>query len=366
MRFPIHTVLIDDDAADEPLVGTILEKVGPAKALRGAAAEAEMRRIVLSPDPFREGKRTLRLTRHKGAFVKPCPGTREYLCCGLMIVHGMQGCPMDCRYCALQTYFNRPTLEVFVNTAELFVELDAFLKTETGRFHRFCTGEFADSLALDELTGLSAQLIEYFAGAPHASLELKTKTDSVDHLTGLNPMNRSVIGFSVNAEEITARHELRSASLARRLAAATKAQRAGYLLSFHFDPIIPLPEWEAGYHQVVDAILDVVDPTRIVWVSMGVLRFVPDLKACADARSGPVDFLHDGFDRGLDGKSRIGVERRIAAYRSIAERVWRGAPYVRLYLCMESRYVWERALGLNMNGDADVAEYLDRSVQGRA
>ena len=43
----------------------------------------------------------MRLMKHMGAFVKACPGTPEYICCGLEILHIGQGCPMDCRYCAL-------------------------------------------------------------------------------------------------------------------------------------------------------------------------------------------------------------------------------------------------------------------------
>lgn len=365
MRFPIHTVLIDEDAEKETAVPEILARVGHANVLWGEEARDEMRRIVLTGDPFHEGKRTLRLMRHKGAFVKPCPGTREYLCCGLMIIHGMQGCPMDCRYCALQTYFNRPTLEVFVNIDALFCELDAFLKTNTMGFHRFCTGEFADSLALDEVTGLSARLIHYFSGVNHASLELKTKSDCVEHLLGLNPGSRCIIGFSVNPQEVVTGHELRAASLGRRLKAAAKAQKAGYLLSFHFDPIIPFPGWETRYDDVVDEIFNSVDASGIVWMSMGVLRFAPNLKSVATERWGPAAIFHDAFDRGLDGKSRIAAQRRIAVYRFLAERIRRHAQDTRLYLCMESEYVWEKALGLKKTVDLDVAEYLDASIHGR-
>jgi spore photoproduct lyase len=365
MRFPIRTVLIDDDVADEPLVAQVLQRTRGARVLRGKQARDEMRRIVLSKDPFLDGKRTLRLLRHKGAFVKPCPGTREYLCCGLMIIHGMQGCPMDCRYCALQTYFNRPTLEVFVNTDDLFRELDSFLCASHKRFHRFCTGEFADSLALDRLTGLSERLIGFFAGRNDASLELKTKSDCVSHLLGMNPQSRIIMSFSVNSIEVVARHELRSASLDRRLDAASRACRAGYLVGFHFDPIVPLPGWAPQYHQAVDAVFDKIDPSVVVWISLGALRFVPDLKTVATARSGPEPLFHDGFHRGLDGKSRIAVERRIEVYRSIAERIRLRAPDVTLYLCMESAYVWEKALGFKPEAESEVAALLDRAVSDR-
>ncbi len=96
---------------------------------------------------------------------------------------------------------------------------------------------------------------------------------------------------------------------------------------------------------------------------MGVLRFVPELKEIANARFGPIPYFHEGFLRGLDNKSRLHVDRRIAIYRSLAERIRTHAPDSRIYLCMESPYVWEEALGTRMKSDNDLASYLDASVQ---
>ena len=190
MKFPIDRIWIDDEVGDEPLIREILRKLPSARVMRNQETQEAFRLLELEPDPFSDGKRTLRLTRNKGAFIKPCPGTPEYICCGLEILHIGQGCPMDCRYCALQVYFNRSVLEIFVNIEDLFSRLRLHLDSEADGFHRICTGEFTDSLALDPLTGLASRLVEFFSRATNASLEIKTKTDFIDPLMDIDHSSR--------------------------------------------------------------------------------------------------------------------------------------------------------------------------------
>jgi spore photoproduct lyase len=361
MRFPIDQIWIDDEAEHAPLTREILGKLPNAAVFRGDLLRKEMMGLALEPDPMSRGKRILRLMKHKGAFVKPCPGTREYVCCGLEILHIGQGCPMDCRYCALQVYFNRPVLETFVNVDDLFDDLDCYL-TENARFHRICTGEFTDSLALDPLTGLAPRLVNFFSTRNNATLEIKTKTDFVEPLLSLNPNGKVILAFSVNAEDITLREERRAASLESRISAASRAGRSGYRLAFHFDPIIPMPGWEQAYSKTVARIFAEVHSSAITWISMGVLRFVTELKDVVTARFGPVPYFHEGFLRGLDGKCRLHVDTRIDVYRTLSQQIWAQSPRTKIYLCMESPYVWEKALGIRMPNVQALSEYLDTAV----
>jgi spore photoproduct lyase len=361
MRFPIEQIWIDEDAIQYPLTGKILAKLPQAEVCRGGVLTERMSLLNLEPDPISKGKRILRLMKHKGTFIKPCPGTPEYVCCGLQILHIGQGCPMDCRYCALQGYFNRPVLEAFVNVDDLFRDLERSLTTNR-RFHRVCTGEFTDSLALDPLTELAPLLVDFFSRHANASLEIKTKTDFIEPLLGLNPKGRVVVAFSVNAEVIARNEERKAASLHRRIRAASRVCDAGYRVAFHLDPIIPIPDWEQAYGKTIDAIFSEVDASAIVWISLGVLRFVPELKQVAMERFGPVSYFHEAFLRGLDGKSRLYVDRRVAMYRFLSGRIRELGPSVRLYLCMESPYVWERALNLRMPGDEALSRYLDEAM----
>lgn len=361
MRFPVDHIWIDADAADAPFTREILGKLPEAEVFQGDILQERIRLLNLEPDPISKGKRILRLMKHKGAFIKPCPGTKQYVCCGLQILHIGQGCPMDCRYCALQGYFNRPVLEVFVNLDDLFRDLDLYLTTNR-QFHRVCTGEFTDSLALDPLTGLAPLLVDFFSRRTNASLEIKTKTDFIRPLLGLQPNGRVIIAFSVNAEDITRNEERKAVSLQRRIRAASRACDAGYRVAFHFDPIIPVPDWEQAYTDTIRKIFAEVDAAAVTWISLGVLRFVPELKQVAMERFGPVRYFHEGFLRGLDGKSRLHVDRRITMYRFVSARIREIAPEIRIYLCMESPYVWDQALGIRMSDHGALSQYLDEAA----
>jgi spore photoproduct lyase len=364
MKFSIDEVWIDEDAADYPLTGRILSRLACSRVLTGMARREAEASLLLDPDPLRQGKKILRLAVNKGVFVKPCPGTPSYVCCGLQILHIGQGCPMDCRYCALQAYLNRPVLEVFVNVGDLLKELELVLSRSQDSFLRFCTGEFTDSLALDPVTRAAAELAEFFSGRTDCSLELKTKTDLIGPLLDIDPRGAVVVSFSLSSQSMARNDELRSASLSRRLDAAAAVQQKGYRLGFHFDPIIPMSGWEQGYFRTADEIFRRVDSSSISWISLGVIRFAQGLKETAEARFGAIPYFHDGFVRGLDGKSRLFVDRRVRIYRAMADRIRRHAQDARIYLCMESPYVWWESLGLSIQSDADLARYLDERRDG--
>lgn len=359
MKFPIDKILIESDAYDYDLTSRILREYPAAQVKVGEEALLELRDMELAGDPFRLGKRTLRLMIGKGALVKDCPGTNNYVCCGLKILHFGQGCPMDCTYCALQVYFNRPAIELFVNQGDIVRDLQNHLENQPDRFHRFCTGEFADSLALDPVTGFASELVQVFNAYPNASLELKTKSDNVDDLLGLKPSGNIVISFSVNTYHIGVAQEMRAAGLKKRLLAAKKALDAGYNIGFHFDPIIPINNWKDGYRQTIDDIYSIIDPEKIPWISLGILRFVPPLKEIAITRFGPRDLFHLPYHRGLDGKFRIFSEKRIEIYRELIDRIRFYDPKARVYFCMESPYIWEKAMGMKMDSDQGLSDYLD-------
>src|SRR3989338_4465312 len=81
-----------------------------------------------SGDPFGERKGRLFLMRHKGEFLKKCPGSDGQVCCNYFVVNFASNCPMECSYCYLQEYMaHNPTLKVFSNVSDLIEEAGALL-----------------------------------------------------------------------------------------------------------------------------------------------------------------------------------------------------------------------------------------------
>ena len=93
-----------------------------------------------------------------------------------------------------------------------------------------------------------------------------------------------------------------------------------------------------------------VDWRRIAWLSMGVLRTTPDLKRTMRSRF-PRSRLATG-EQVLcsDGKLRYFQPLRVAMYRKMLNWIRRGAPTVKVYLCMESKEVWQQVFGFAPTG----------------
>ena len=106
--------------------------------------------------------KALEIVQFKGRFVKTCPGTRFYNCCGYQILNFGNQCSLGCSYCVLQAYFPNPNLRLFANFDDLMEQLENHLKTSPRLVHRIGTGEFTDSLLLDHLTRLSEILVPFF------------------------------------------------------------------------------------------------------------------------------------------------------------------------------------------------------------
>lgn len=298
------------------------------------------------PQAFGAAKKKLLVTRHKGEFLKKCPGSEGQVCCNYFVINFASNCPMDCSYCYLQEYLSgNPALKVFSNMGDLLREADDLLGKHRGVFFRIGTGEITDSLALDRYIGFSREVIPFFAEQPNVLLELKTKSDCVDGLLGLDPKDRVVVAWSMNPQRVIDSDEDGTASLKERLAAARRCQEAGYRLGFHFDPMIEYAGWEKDYAELVEQTFAAVDWRRIAWLSMGVLRTTPDLKRTMRDRFPRSRLITGEQVLCSDGKLRYFQPLRVAMYRKMLDWIRRAAPMAKVYLCMESKEVWQQVFG---------------------
>jgi spore photoproduct lyase len=352
-------IIIHREVADTPL----------AENIRQAFKNLPVEWVDRDPEPgvqisLKESKKVLYLTAFKGQLVKPCPGTREYLCCGYQILNTATNCPIDCSYCILQAYFNQSYLRIFANTDEIFARLRAFVQEQEGRPIRLGTGEFTDSLALDPFTRFSTLLAEEIAAFPHLAVELKTKSGAIENLLGLPRVDRLIISWSLNAEEVVRKEERGAAGLDERLEAAAACQRKGYRLGFHFDPLLFFPGWEKAYQDTVDRLFRKISPGRIAWISLGCFRYLPALKPIIEERFPRSRFIHQEFIPALDGKRRYPQARRVEMYRRLVGWIREHAPEALIYLCMENPLVWKKVFGfIPGEGYPTLTEMLDARIE---
>ena len=233
---PISKIYIDQQVRHSPVVISIQSRIPEASVSIIQRSQEVYQSVLASDNPIEKGKTILYLTRNKGAFIKECPGTRSYTCCGYQILHMGTFCTMDCSYCILQTYFHPPILQYFVNYDDLMKELDrVFLKKS---IIRIGTGEFTDSLIWDHWTDISRLLVTRFSEQSMAALELKTKTSAVKSLKVHLHNHKTIVSWSLNTPRVIKSEERGTASLSARLRAASNCELWGYPLGFHFDPLI--------------------------------------------------------------------------------------------------------------------------------
>ena len=312
-------------------------------------------------DPIGEGKRALLLRKDKGRSFKPFPESEQYLSCDYYTLHLAEGCDLECSYCILQTYLTNPLLTVYANVEEILENLQQTLDSNPNTFFRIGTGQLADSLSLDPILGYSETLVPFFSKQKNAILELKTKSTFIDRLLNLDPEDKTIISWSMNSEKIQKEEEHKCATLDERIQAAAKVIKAGYRVGFHFDPIIDYPEWEKDYEKTFEAIFSQIPEEKIAWISLGCLRFMPELKNIMQSRFPKSKLPLAEWITGMDGKMRYFKPRRIEIYRKAVEMIRKHSKgKATLYLSMETPEVWHQVFGGEYN-KASICALLDNA-----
>ena len=311
----------------------------------------------LFDQPLTKGKRQILLTEKQGHVVKQCPGTdRQYRCCNYHVINQTSNCPIDCSYCILQFYLNNPVTTVYANSDKLFTEISEKIATQPDRFFRIGTGELSDSLAFDSSSGFSVDIVEKFAELPNVLLELKTKSNRIDNLIGLDHKGHTVISWSVNPQAIIDQEEHKAASLSERLEAMAKVQAAGYKIGLHFDPLLHHPDWEQNYEDLIHQLFQVLDPANITWISIGSLRFPPEMKEKVLEKFPKSKIMFAELIHGMDGKMRYPKPLRLEMYKQVYRWLKSyGSDDLFIYFCMESAEIWERVMGWSPESN----EHLD-------
>jgi len=251
----------------------------------------------------------------------------------------------------MKSYLNFEPVVVYADPGPPLERIRRISAENPDRQIRVGSGETGDSLELDPVFGLTGEFIRGLADLPNVRFEAKTKTDFVDHLLDIPAKGGAVIAFSLNAREIHRAEEGEAASIDRRLRAAEKAVRAGYMTAFHFDPVIAFPGWREAYAATAGE-LGRFPADRVAWISLGTFRYPPALKDRMEKRP----YLYDEFVPCRDGKFRYVQRRRAEVYAFIRDEILRRLD-VSVYLCMESADMWRKVYGdvpMKMTGLHDI------------
>ena len=301
--------------------------------------------------------------KQKGSFVKHCPCSPEAVSCGYFNLNLHTGCPYSCSYCILQTYLESKESLFFTNLEDMEEEL---LRISKGKKHlRIGTGELADSLALDSEAHYSIKILMVFERFPDIVFEFKTKSANIKNVLEYKTVPKNiVISWSLNPEIIIKKEEHYTPDLATRLKAIGEIQSRGYKMGIHFDPIIIFKNWKSHYKGLIKEISRIIDPSKVVWWSLGALRFPYVLREHIFKYKNSILFEGE-LVKGYDGKYRYFKPLRSELFAFIKQQIRSLiSESIPLYLCMEDREMWEEVLPEIEPREADINLYLYSQVFG--
>lgn len=355
-------IYVDNRIISHPVTQRILKKLPNLSPM----IFNDLSELIVKNSIFRQPnityKKPLVLTYQKSKFLKRCPGTQNYICCGYQILNLMNNCEMNCSYCILQGYLNSPFIIVYVNIENLLSELLEKFNKQPDKIFRIGTGELADSLSTDHITGYSSQLVPFFADSRNAIIELKTKSPLINNFINLNHNGRTVVAWSLNTPKIIDSEESLAPTLEERLVAAEKCQQAGFKLAFHFDPMIYYDGWEPDYHLVIIKLFEKIKPENIIWISLGALRYPPQLDRIIRQNHRASKIVYGELFPGKDGKLRYFKPIRIKMFSKTYQWIKELAPDVFVYLCMESSELWQKSFGWTPKTTTGLKRLMDKLI----
>jgi spore photoproduct lyase len=263
------------------------------------------------------------------------------------------GCFYQCDWCYLKLTYRAafPFITVRAEYDRIINQIEKKLSTNSETII-FNSGELADSLALEHLTGAGRKFIPWFGTTENGYLFMLTKSDKVDNILDLQHNGHTIIAWSMNNEWVSRKFEIGAPPFERRLNAARKVQEVGYPLRIRLDPIVPFDGWQRAYAETIKAIFEKVRPER---VTLGTLRFEDEFYKMRNSifTSGsdlPAILknmqpmfepkLFPGKKRPSIGKWSFTEEKRIEIFKWAIKEI-RKYSDCKIALCKESANVWD-------------------------
>lgn len=336
----LERVVVSDEARDHPNTQTILDRVRD----HGLTLEEDLPAVEDASvnRTYRREKETLYLRVNKGSFIKPWESPPSIVGRDEWCLTPVEGCPLDCSYCYLQDYLDRPLIQVFVNQEEIADHVRGFLEDPPEEPpHFFSLGELSDGLFLEPLLRTVPRVWEVFRESS-AKVEVRSKSHHVHGLASeIEPHPNGVFTWTLSPKGFDRRNEMLTAPLEQRLRAMRHMKERGFRVSARIDPILLTDNWFDRYSKLIEKVNNFVSLSDITFLLLGVFRFPKGFDRTMEERFPNRDFLRDEFVEGPDGKLRYARDLRTRVYERLSGvvRDHGGDPN----LCMEPEYVWEDA-----------------------
>jgi spore photoproduct lyase len=271
-----------------------------------------------------------------------CPvASPKTLCCNLQTLDAVDNCGYGCSYCSIQSFFDGKQISFDRGFADKLKNL----QLDPDKTYHIGTGQSSDSLMWGNSHGVLDAVIDFAADHPNVILELKTKSANVSHLLKSKPSRNILCTWSLNTPTIIEHEEHGTASLDKRLQAARKMADAGYVVGFHFHPMVHYQGWEEDYQAIVEKLAEMFSPDEVALVSIGTLTYIKSVMSEIRKRAIPSQILKMPMVDAA-GKKSYPDEIKLAMFKHLYQSFpdsWKDDVF--FYLCMENAELWEPVFG---------------------
>jgi len=266
---------------------------------------------------------------------------RDVICPHFLELKWGYGCPYDCAWCYLKGTFRflpTKTRPMFKDYQKIEAHVIRFFE-ESSTPEILNTGEIADSLMGETLSlPFSKFIIPLFERQDKHKVLFLTKSDRVEHLLSIQSHNQSIISFSLNADKVAKEWENRAPNVASRINAGRLLDESGYEVRIRIDPIVPIPNWEKQYKELIDKVFSNYTPARI---TLGSLR---GLQSTINGSTDKSWLRYLDENSNWDKKVRSDVRFKI--YNSLIRYLQEQYEYNKVALCKETMEMWSE-LGMD-------------------
>ena len=261
---------------------------------------------------------------------------------GEYVLSLIRTCPMDCSYCFLTEVYRDKKIKIMPDYSLIQKEVKQLVAKHGDSCLYINAGENADSLILDMEFNLVSKLWKIMFPYKNITLELRTKTNKINHIIKLdNHENRIVLSFSLNPEEHRQIFESNTATIQDRIIAMQTMSQKGWSIGIRLEPILYTFNYVVLYTRLIRDIFSHVPVHSIHSVSMGCLRLTKDLMR-SFKHSHPSITLEEWILY-PDKKYRYAESLRIDIYKNILNILTQYIPEDKIILSIEDRKTWDQS-----------------------
>ena len=291
-----------------------------------------------------------------------CPvASPRTLCCNLQTLDAVDNCGYGCSYCSIQSFFDGKQISFDKGFADKLKNLEL----DPNKTYHIGTGQSSDSLMWGNSHGVLDAVIDFARDNPNVILELKTKSANVSHLLRADAPKNIICTWSLNTPTLIEFEEHGTAPLDKRLNAARKMADAGFLVGFHFHPIVHYDQWQQDYQDVVEQLGSSFKPEEVALVSMGTLTYIKSVMREIRKRAIPTQILKMPMVD-TNGKQSYPDEIKLSLFSHVYNcfpQSWKGAVFY--YLCMEGHHLWKPVFGYEYASNIEFEAAMKKAYLGK-